>query len=128
MRRGGKMSVRWMIVLSLIVLFGASIAADAGTIDLSNPREATCGSSGNIVDFTCTIMKALLQLGPMIAIIALVLGGIIYIYANVFVTADQRGRYHTLATSLAIGALILLAIVGGAGAITSAGMKFLGSG
>ena len=122
------MSIRWMIALTLIVLVGALSAAEPGTIDLSNPREASCGQSGNIVDFTCTIMKALLQLGPMIAIIALVLGGIIYIYANVFVTADQRGKYHTLSTSLVVGALILLALVGGAGAITSAGMKFLGTG
>jgi hypothetical protein len=117
-----------MIALSLIVLAGAFTAADSNTIDLSNPREATCGTSGNIVDFTCTIMKTLLNLGPMIAIIALVFGGIIYIYANVFVTADQRGKYHTLATSLVVGALILLAIVGGAGAITSAGLKLLGPG
>jgi hypothetical protein len=122
------MNNNWLFALCLIVITGAIAAADSGAIDLSNPREAACGTSGNIVDFTCTIMKTLLNLGPMIAIIALVLGGIIYIYANVFVTADQRGRFHTLATSLVVGALILLAIVGGAGAITSAGMKFLGPG
>ncbi len=118
-----------LLIVMAAVLVGAAFAADGGNaIDLSNPQEASCGSSGNIVDFTCNIMKTLLQLGPMIAIIALVLAGITYVYANVFVTADQRGRYHTLATSLAVGAIILLALVGGAGAISSAGMKLLSAG
>ncbi|MFH1221948.1 MAG: hypothetical protein V1492_02585 [Candidatus Micrarchaeota archaeon] len=113
----------------LFVLTGALFAqAPGGGVDYSNPLETTCGSSGSLVDFTCSIMKTLLTLGPMIAIIALVLAGVIYVYANVFVTADQRGRYHTLATNLAIGALILAALVGGAGLITQAGMKFLTTG
>jgi len=116
-------------VLIIIALFTlAGLAAAAEEIDLSHPTEANCRDSGNIVDFTCQIMKTLLKLGPMIAIIALILAGIIYVYANVFVTADQRGRYHTLATSLAVGAIILLALVGGAGAINQAGQKLLSSG
>ncbi|MDD5172110.1 MAG: hypothetical protein PHF60_03685 [Candidatus ainarchaeum sp.] len=121
------MDRKWLTLAAFIVLAGV-FAAEGETIDLSNPSEASCGDSGNIVDFTCNIMKTLLTLGPMIAIIALVLAGITYVYANVFVTADQRGRYHTLATSLALGAIILLALVGGAGAISSAGSKLLTTG
>lgn len=122
------MNVRLLIVLAAMFA-GAAFAGDSGNdIDLSNPQEASCGDSGNIVDFTCGIMTTLLKLGPMIAIISLVLAGITYVYANVFVTADQRGRYHTLATSLAVGAIILLALVGGAGAISTAGMKLLSAG
>lgn len=120
------MNSKWLTLAAFIVLAGVFAAED--TIDLSNPAEAVCPGGGNIVDFTCNIMKTLLTLGPMIAIIALVLAGIIYVYANVFVTADQRGRYHTLATSLAVGAIILLALVGGAGAINTAGSKLLTTG
>jgi hypothetical protein len=70
-------------------------------------------------------MKSLLTIGPMLAIIGLLVAGMIYIYASVFVTADQRGRYHTLATNLAIGSVILAALVGGAGFIAKAGKGFL---
>lgn len=113
-----------------LALFGVLAAQSGGTTsgtnqDYSTPSQVTCPGNGNITDFTCQMMKALLGLGPMIAIIALVLGGIIYVYANVFVTADQRGRYHSLATNLAIGAIILAALVGGAGVITQAGEKFI---
>lgn len=116
------------MVLSLLLL-STVMASGEGTegLNFSNPVKTTCSGSG-IVAFTCNIMKTLLVLGPMIAVLALVLGGVIYIYANVFVTADQRGRYHTLATNLAIGALLLAAIVGGAGIIVNEGMKFLTSG
>jgi hypothetical protein len=97
-------------------------------LDYSNPIETSCTGNGGIVDFTCNIMKTLLTLGPMIAVLAIVLGGVVYIYASVFVTADQRGRYHTLATNLAIGGLILAVLVGGAGLIVQAGMQFLTTG
>lgn len=114
-----------------LCLLGVLAAQSGGTtgsgivVDYSTPSQTTCSNTGNITDFTCQMMEALLGLGPMIAIIALVLGGIIYVYANVFVTADQRGRYHSLAMNLAIGAIILAAIVGGAGVITQASQKFI---
>lgn len=119
------MSGKWRGLILLLLIAGILYAEGEGSPgDISSPATMTC-SGENIVGFTCNIMQTLLTLGPMIAIMALVLGGIIYVYANVFVTADQRGRYHSLATSLAIGALILAALVGGAGFITQAGMKFL---
>jgi hypothetical protein len=106
-------------------LLAAQSASSGITVAYSHPSDTVCGSSGNIVDFTCYMMKTLLELGPMVSILALVLAGLIYVYASVFVTADQRGRYHTLATNLALGAVILAAIVGGAGLITQNGEKFL---
>jgi hypothetical protein len=112
-----------------IGLFGLLMAQASGNsgigVSYSNPRNTVCGSTGNIIDFTCNMMKALLELGPMVSILALVLAGLVYVYASVFVTADQRGRYHTLATNLALGAIVLAAIVGGAGLITQNGEKFL---
>lgn len=119
-----KSTMLWLLLSGIFFAAGSgSNTNDMGSI--SKPSEMECGSKGDLVGFTCQIMQALLKLGPMVAVIALVLGGIIYIYAGVFVTADQRGKYHTLATSLAVGALILAALVGGAGWIVTAGMKFL---
>jgi hypothetical protein len=121
------MSKGWVMIGFLALMVGSLVAQTANQdYDVSDPTATACGESGNILDLTCIVMKALLNLGPMLAIIALVLGGIIYIYANVFVTADQRGRYHTLATSLVVGAIILLALVGGAGTIVGAGKTLIG--
>jgi|GEM_PF-3880707 len=109
-------------LLVLLILASVIIGQDA---DFSDPMEMDCEANSGIENFTCNIMKTLLNLGPMVAIIALLVGGVIYVYANIFVTADQRGRYHSLATSLAVGAVILAALVGGVGFITNAGMTFL---
>ncbi len=114
----------YKIVILSLLLVGFAFSQGEG-IDFSNPVETSCSGNGGIVDFTCNIMKTLLVIGPMLAVMALVLAGILYVYASVFVTADQRGKYHTLATNLAIGGIILAAIVGGAGIIVNAGMKFL---
>lgn len=111
------------MLFSLLTL-GAIVLANAAGVDYSNPINTSCTGS-DIVGFTCNIMVALLSLGPFVAVIALVIGGIIYIYANIFVSADLRGRYHMIATSLVVGALILAAICGGAGIIVSNGMKLL---
>jgi hypothetical protein len=113
-----------ILLLSVLVFAGG----DGEGLDYDEPVETSCGDSGSIVDFTCNIMKTLLMLGPMIAVLAIVLGGITYVYASIFVTADQRGRYHTLATNLAVGGLILAVLVGGSGMIVQAGMKFLTAG
>ena len=74
---------------------------------------------------TCNIMHALLQIGPMFAVIALIMAAIIYVYAHMFVSADQRGRYNTLSTTLALGALILAAVVGASGLIIKSGTELL---
>ena len=118
----------WRISLVLLSAMGLIFAGggDDG-LDYSNPLETSCGGGG-LLEFTCNIMRTLLLLGPMLAVMALVLGGITYVYASVFVTADQRGRYHTLATNLAIGGLILAALVGGAGIIVQSGMQLLTTG
>lgn len=112
--------------LLFVLLLGGLVAAQAadGEFNYENPSATSCSSTG-FEGFVCGIMKTLLKIGPMIAVIALVLAGFIYIYANVLVTADQRGKYHTLATSLAVGAVILAALVGGAGLIAQAGTSFL---
>ncbi len=117
-------------VLLAVLLLGLAFAQAGGStgtsgINTDNPAQTSCSDTGGIKDVTCKLMVYLLELGPMVAVIALVLGGVIYIYANVFVTADQRGRYHTLATNLVIGALLLAAIVGGAGILVKSGMGFL---
>lgn len=113
------------IVSSFLIAFSLIAAADdAGGDIYSNPAAVACSGIG-LVKTTCDIMHTLLVLGPMIAIIALLLAGVIYVYAHVFVTADQRGRYHTLATGLAVAALILAAIVGGSGLIIKSGTEFL---
>ncbi len=114
------------IAFSILVLVSLIAAADgdpAGDI-YSNPAGVTCSGIG-LVKTTCDIMHTLLTLGPMIAIIALLLAGVIYVYAHVFVAADQRGRYHTLATGLAVAALILAALVGASGLIIKSGTEFL---
>lgn len=110
----------------LVLLLAGLVAAQAGadSINYENPAATNCSGSG-FEKFVCELMLSLLKIGPMISVIALVIAGIIYIYANVLVTADQRGKYHSLATSLAVGALILAALVGGAGLLTQAGTSFL---
>jgi hypothetical protein len=117
-------------VLLTVLLLGLAFAQAGGTtgttgINTDNPAQTACGNNGGLKDVACNLMVYLLELGPIVAVIALVLGGVIYIYANVFVTADQRGRYHTLATNLVIGALLLAALVGGAGILVKSGMGFL---
>jgi len=117
-------------IMLFAVLFAQSGNSGDGSnaLNLEKPAETQCGTSGNFVDFSCNIMKALLKLGPIVAVIALIAGGAIYIYAQMFVTADQRGRYQSLAVNLVVGALLLAALVGGAGLLVSSGMKFLSAG
>ncbi len=109
----------WILLCVLIGL----LAAD-GTQDISNPAAISCGGIG-IMTLTCNVMHALLQIGPMFAVIALILAAIIYVYAHMFISADQRGRYNTLSTTLALGALILAAVVGASGVIIKSGTEFL---
>ena len=111
------------MMLSVAGILGAQ-SADTN-LNLDNPVQSQCTNGSGIEVFMCNIMVTLLNLGPIVAIIGFVVAGVIYVYANVFVTADQRGRYHSLATNIALGAIILAAIVGGAGFLTSAGMTFL---
>ena len=115
------------MILSLVSLVTAQASGVNQGLDTSDPTKTVCTGSGIYV-FTCNIMKTLLLLGPMIAVLAIVIGGVIYVYASVFVTADQRGKYHTLATNLVIGALILAALVGGAGVIINVGKTLLQTG
>jgi hypothetical protein len=116
----------FLLALLLLGMAFAQVSGDSGAgLNLDNPVQTQCSTAGDIMGFTCNIMEYLLELGPMVAVIALVLGGVVYIYANMFVAADQRGRYHTLATNLIIGALLLAALVGGAGILVKNGMSFL---
>jgi len=113
------------MILFAVCLAGVALAQTAQSgIDYSDPMKTECTGSGVFV-FTCDMMKTLLAIGPMVAVLALVLGGIIYVYANAFVPADQRGKYHSLAVSLVVGALILAALVGSAGTIIKVGSTLL---
>lgn len=115
-----------MFVLMLLSLAGVVAAQESTTnLNLEDPALSKCEKGSGIEIFMCNIMVTLLNLGPIVAVLGFVIAGVIYVYASVFVTADQRGRYHTLATNIAVGAIILAAIVGGAGFLTQAGMTFL---
>jgi len=118
----------FMLLLALGFAFAQSGSGSGNSlvqVDLQDPMKTQCGKTGNVIDFTCEIMQALLTLGPYVAVLSLVVAGIIYGYSNVFVTADQRGRYHTLAMNIVVGALILAAICGAAGILTSKGLSLL---
>jgi hypothetical protein len=115
-----------MFVFMLLSIAGVlSAQGDTTNLNLEDPVQSECKNGSGIEIFMCNIMVTLLNLGPIVAVLGFVTAGVIYVYANVFVTADQRGRYHTLATNIAVGAIILAAIVGGAGFLTKAGMTFL---
>ena len=87
-------------IMLFAVLFAQSGNSGDGSnaLNLEKPAETQCGTSGNFVDFSCNIMKALLKLGPIVAVIALIAGGAIYIYAQMFVTADQSWIDHVTKT------------------------------
>ncbi len=117
---------KWIKCLQIATFFLGIVgllAAESGDV-YSNPAGVTCGGIG-LVNSTCQIMQTLLTLGPYFAIIALLIAGFIYVYAHMFVSADQRGKYNTLCASLAVGALVLAALVGASGLIIKSGTQFL---
>jgi hypothetical protein len=100
----------------LMLLMGITGAQTASNSVLTQD----CQDDGSFVAFVCNLKETLLMVGPMVSVIGLVVGGVIYVYSIVFVTAEARGRYQTLSMNLVIGAIILAALVGGAVAIYEA--------
>lgn len=66
-----------------------------------------------VVDTLAGIEGTLLQIGPMVAVILIVLGGLSYGLAQAQ-PSDQRGKYITTAYALIAGGIVVAAITGAA--------------
>jgi len=111
--------MRDLIRAALLCAMLAAVSFAGSSTTEDSPLTTPC-SGTDLKGFVCNIKETLLYIGPMISVIALVLGGILYISAQIFVSAESRGRYQNVATSLIIGAIVLAALVGGAVSIYEA--------
>ena len=66
-----------------------------------------------VVDTLSGFESLLLQIGPIISVILIVLGGIAYGLAQTQ-PSDQRGKYITTAYALIIGGVVVAAVTGAA--------------
>ena len=66
-----------------------------------------------LVDSLTGVEGTLLQLGPIISVILIVLGGLAYGLAQTQ-PSDQRGKYITTAYALIIGGIVVAAVTGAA--------------
>lgn len=66
-----------------------------------------------VVDTLSGIQELLLQAGPLVSVILIVLGGIAYGMAMTQ-PSDQRGKYITTAYALIAGGVVVAAITGAA--------------
>ena len=71
-----------------------------------------------IVDSLTGVEGTLLQLGPIISVILIVIGGLAYGLAQAQ-PSDQRGKYITTAYALIAGGVVVAAITGAATLIAS---------
>ncbi len=71
-----------------------------------------------IVDTLTGIQGVLLQLGPIVSVILIVLGGLAYGLAQTQ-PSDQRGKYITTAYALIAGGIVVAAITGAASLIAT---------
>ncbi len=71
-----------------------------------------------IVDSLSGIEGVLLQLGPLVSVILIVLGGLAFGLAQTQ-PSDQRGKYITTAYALLAGGIVVAAITGAATLIAS---------
>ncbi len=78
----------------------------------------------NIVSVVDSIQLTLLDLGPKISVILIVLGAIIYGLAQVQ-PAEKRGQWQSIAIGMVIGGIITAAIVGAASIIASSSATLL---
>ena len=69
-----------------------------------------------VVDTLTGIEGALLQIGPIVSVILIVLGGLAYGFAQTQ-PSDQRGKYITAAYALFAGGVVVGAITGAASLI-----------
>ncbi|MEM4554888.1 MAG: hypothetical protein QXT25_03505 [Candidatus Anstonellaceae archaeon] len=70
----------------------------------------------SLVETLAAIEGALLEIGPIISVILIVLGGLSYGVAQIQ-PADQRGKFITTAYALIIGGIVVAAITGAANLI-----------
>ena len=66
-----------------------------------------------IVDTLTAVQDTLLQVGPIVSVILVVLGGLSYGIAQTQ-PSDQRGKYITTAYALIAGGIVVAAITGAA--------------
>ena len=71
-----------------------------------------------VVDTLTGIENTLLQMGPVVSVILIVLGGLEYGLAQTQ-PSDQRGKYITTAYALIAGGVVVAAITGAATLIAS---------
>lgn len=78
----------------------------------------------SIISLVDSIKSTLLELGPNIAIILIVMGGIIY-GISYLQPAQARGRWQSLAMGIVIGGIIVAAITGAAELIAKSSATML---
>ena len=77
-----------------------------------------------VVDTLTGIEEALLQIGPIVSVILIVLGGLAYGFAQTQ-PSDQRGKYITTAYALIAGGVVVGAITGAANLIAGQSANLL---
>jgi len=78
----------------------------------------------SIFDVVESVKDGLLNLGPSLAIILIVLGGIVYGLSYVQ-PANVRGKWQSLAMGIFVGGVIIAAIVGAAELIAQSSLTLL---
>ncbi len=77
-----------------------------------------------VVDTLTGIQNTLLQIGPIVSVILIVLGGLAYGLAQTQ-PSDQRGKYITTAYALLAGGIVVAAITGAATLIAGSSANLL---
>jgi len=77
-----------------------------------------------VVDTLTGVQTDLTSVGYAFSIILIVLGGLVYGYAQMQ-PSDQRGKYITAAYGMIIGGIVVAAITGGAEAISTTSKTLL---
>lgn len=78
----------------------------------------------SIFEIVESVKDGLLNLGPNIAVILIVLGGIVY-GLSYMQPANTRGKWQSLAIGIFIGGIIVAAIVGAAELIAQSSLTLL---
>ncbi|MFA4982882.1 MAG: hypothetical protein WC588_01570 [Candidatus Micrarchaeia archaeon] len=77
-----------------------------------------------VLDTLTGIESLLLQLGPVVSVILIVLGGLAYGLAQTQ-PSDQRGKYITTSYALIVGGVVVAAVTGAATMIASSSATLL---
>ncbi len=77
-----------------------------------------------VVDTLTGIQNVLLQVGPIVSVILIVMGGLSYGVAQTQ-PSDQRGKYITTAYALIAGGVVVAAITGAAALIAGQSANLL---